>query len=72
MKNLVKLIEIPATDFARAVNFYETVLGIKLTVCDSCESEKMLSFQTLPKLNRMWLSRGLQIFFPRKTVYWLA
>lgn len=27
MRNLVKLIEIPATDFARAVKFYETVIG---------------------------------------------
>lgn len=44
MKNLVKLIEIPATDFARAVKFYETVLGIELTVCDSCETEKMAFF----------------------------
>lgn len=41
MKNLVKLIEIPAADFVRAVKFYEAVLGIKLTVCDSCETEKM-------------------------------
>ena len=44
MKYLVKLIEIPAADFARAVQFYETVLGIKLTVCDSCENEKMAFF----------------------------
>lgn len=44
MKNLVKLIEIPAADFVRAVKFYEAVLGIKLTVCDSCETEKMAFF----------------------------
>lgn len=44
MKNLVKLIEIPAADFARAVKFYETVLGIELTVCDNCETEKMAFF----------------------------
>lgn len=44
MKSLVKLIEIPAADFARAVKFYETVLGIELTVCDSCETEKMAFF----------------------------
>ena len=44
MKNLVKLIEIPAKDFARAVKFYETVLSIEMTVCDSCETEKMAFF----------------------------
>lgn len=44
MKNLVKLIEIPAKDFVRAVKFYETVLSIEMTVCDSCETEKMAFF----------------------------
>lgn len=44
MKNFVKFIEIPATDFARAVQFYKTVFGIKPTVCDSCETEKMAFF----------------------------
>lgn len=58
MKNLVKLIEIPATDFARAVKFYETVLGIKLTVCESCETEKMAFFsdftETEPNVAISW------------------
>lgn len=44
MKNQVKFIEIPAAEFVRAVRFYETVLGIELTVCDSCETEKMAFF----------------------------
>ena len=44
MKNLVKLIEIPVTDFNRAVKFYEAIMAIKLTVCDSCETEKMAFF----------------------------
>lgn len=44
MKNPVKFIEIPAANFARAVKFYEAVLGIKLTVCDSCQTEKMAFF----------------------------
>lgn len=44
IKNLVKFIEIPAVDFARVVKFYETVLGVKLTVCDSYETEKMALF----------------------------
>ena len=44
MKKWVELIEIPATDFVRAVKFYETVLSIKLTICDNCENEKMAFF----------------------------
>lgn len=58
MKNLVKLIEIPAADFVRAVKFYEAVLGIKLTVCDSCETEKMAFFSdftnTEPNVALSW------------------
>lgn len=48
MKNLIEFIEIPATDFNRAVKFYETALDLKLTVCDSCESEKMAFFPETP------------------------
>lgn len=44
MKNLIEFVEIPSVDFRRAVKFYEVVLGIKLTVCDDCESEKMAFF----------------------------
>lgn len=57
MRNLVKFIGIPAADFARAVKFYETVLGIKLTVCDSCETEKMALFSdcsTEPNVAISW------------------
>lgn len=57
MKNLIELIEIPAADFGRAVKFYETVLGIKLTVCDNCESEKMAffwDFSTKPNVAISW------------------
>ena len=32
MGNLLNWYEIPATDFARAVNFYETILGINIHV----------------------------------------
>ncbi|WP_099463901.1 VOC family protein [Parabacteroides provencensis] len=48
MKNLIEFIEIPAIDFNRAVKFYETALDLKLTVCDSCESEKMAFFPETP------------------------
>lgn len=30
MKNLVSIVEIPATDFPRAVKFYEAILGINI------------------------------------------
>lgn len=57
MKNLIKFIEIPATDFARAVKFYEAVLDINLTVCESCETEKMAffgDFSTEPNVAISW------------------
>lgn len=59
MKYLVKLIEIPAADFTRAVQFYEAVLSIKLTVCDSCENEKMAFFSDFssgPNVAISWAS----------------
>ena len=40
MKKLIAFFEIPATDFRRAVDFYETVLNMKLPVFE-CEQEKM-------------------------------
>lgn len=43
MKNLIAFFEIPATDFRRAVDFYETVLGVKLSIME-CETEKMACF----------------------------
>lgn len=43
MKRLVSFFEIPAIDFNRAVNFYETVLKTKLTVVN-CEYEQMAFF----------------------------
>lgn len=43
MKKLVSFFEIPATDFSRAVKFYEAVLNLKLNVLD-CGTEKMAFF----------------------------
>lgn len=43
MKTLVAFFEIPATDFDRAIRFYETVLKVQLTVMD-CGHEKMAFF----------------------------
>lgn len=45
MKNLVSWVEIPATDFYRAVKFYNSVLEIELQVVD-CGLEKMACFPT--------------------------
>lgn len=43
MKKLIAFFEIPVTDFCRAVDFYETVLNVKLPVYE-CEQEKMACF----------------------------
>ena len=43
MKKLIAFFEIPATDFRRAIDFYETVLNRKLPTCE-CEEEKMAFF----------------------------
>jgi uncharacterized protein len=43
MEKLVSWIEIPAVDFKRAVNFYSTILEIKLEEVD-CGTEKMACF----------------------------
>lgn len=48
MKNLIEFVEIPSADFKRAVKFYESVLDIKLTICDNCETEKMAFFPESP------------------------
>lgn len=32
MNNLIAFFEIPTVDFYRAINFYETILGLKLSV----------------------------------------
>ena len=38
MKKLIAFFEIPASDFHRAVDFYETVLGMQLPTFE-CETE---------------------------------
>lgn len=43
MKNLVAFFEIPALDFKRTVNFYQTVFGIELQVME-CDTESMAFF----------------------------
>ena len=43
MKKLIAFFEIPAADFRRAIDFYETVLNVKLPVFE-CEEEKMAFF----------------------------
>lgn len=43
MKNLIAFFEVPAADFRRAVDFYETVLNVELNVVE-CEDEKMAFF----------------------------
>ena len=43
MKSLVAFFEIPAENFERAVEFYESILGVQLYAVD-CETEKMAFF----------------------------
>jgi predicted enzyme related to lactoylglutathione lyase len=43
MKQLISFFEIPASDFNRAITFYESVFGIKLNLCE-CGDEKMAFF----------------------------
>jgi len=43
MKRLVAFFEIPAADFSRTVNFYETLFAVKLQQMD-CGHEKMAFF----------------------------
>lgn len=44
MTNPIVFVEIPSADFMRAVKFYQTVFGVKLTICNECETEKMAFF----------------------------
>jgi predicted enzyme related to lactoylglutathione lyase len=47
MEKLIAWVEIPTTDFERAVKFYNSVFKIELTVIDCGESnEKMACFPT--------------------------
>lgn len=43
MNKLIAFFEIPATDFYRAVDFYETILGLKIPAFE-WEKEKMACF----------------------------
>jgi predicted enzyme related to lactoylglutathione lyase len=43
MRKLVSFFEIPASNFERAVDFYEKVLGLKMHV-EACDDEKMAFF----------------------------
>ena len=43
MKNLISWVEIPASDFDRAVRFYNRILGLELNIVD-CDEEKMACF----------------------------
>lgn len=43
MKRIISFFEIPAADFYRAVDFYQTIFNVKMSVMD-CEIEKMAFF----------------------------
>lgn len=73
MKNWIEFVEIPSADFSRAVKFYEAVFGVKLTVCDECETEKMAffsDFSVKPNVAISWAADfrpskdGVLVHFP--------
>ncbi len=43
MKKLISCVEIPAVDFKRAVNFYNTILELELQKID-CGVEKLVAY----------------------------
>jgi predicted enzyme related to lactoylglutathione lyase len=45
MRKLISWVEIPATDFGRAVKFYNAILGLNMKETD-CGTEKMACFPT--------------------------
>lgn len=45
MRKLISWVEIPASDFQRAVDFYSQILEVELEVVD-CGAEKMACFPT--------------------------
>lgn len=48
MNNLIAFFEIPTVDFYRAINFYETILGLKLSVFE-CETRRWLVLSSKEK-----------------------
>ena len=62
MKKLIAFFEIPASDFHRAVDFYETVLGMQLPTFE-CETEKMACSQKKVKLSVLSLMLQISTFF---------
>ncbi len=48
MDNAVNWFEIPATDFQRAVNFYETILGIKMTILPKIPDMPPMNYVMFP------------------------
>lgn len=49
MKQLISFFEIPASDFGRAVHFYEKVFELKINVCD-CGPEEIMGFFPDPEV----------------------
>ena len=68
MKKLIAFFEIPATDFRRAVDFYETVLGVQLPTFE-CETEKMLVSRKKVKPSVLFLMLQISTFFLQRMAY---
>ena len=68
MKKLIAFFEIPATDFRRAVDFYETVLGVQLPTFE-CETEKMACFTEEGETVVLFLMLQISTFFLQRMAY---
>ena len=68
MKKIIAFFEIPATDFRRAVDFYETVLGVQLPTFE-CEQRKWLVSRKKVKPSVLFLMLQISTFFLQRMAY---
>ena len=63
MKKLIAFFEIPASDFHRAVDFYETVLGMQLPTCFTEEGETVGAISYASNFDFLPSTHGVLIHF---------
>lgn len=68
MKKLIAFFEIPATDFRRAVDFYETVLGVQLPTLN-VKQRKWLVSRKKVKPSVLFLMLQISTFFLQRMAY---
>ena len=68
MKKLIAFFEIPATDFRRAVDFYETVLGVNFRLLN-VKQRKWLVSRKKVKPSVLFLMLQISTFFLQRMAY---